>query len=182
MSYSYHDKPLHKCASCGKPDAVKKETSSCRSCTGRKNATKHGMRYAPEYSVWQSMIERCRYPSQVSYKRYGAMGIAVCDRWLDFTSFYSDMGERPSSDHQLDRIDNRKGYEPGNCRWVTRKENMNNKTNHRVIEWRGEALNLSQWAERTGLAREAIAGRLNAGWEVERALTQPSRKRSNALG
>jgi len=78
----------------------------------------------PEYKVWDAMIGRCYYPNNSSYIRYGGKGVKVCDQWLyDFERFYKDMGPRPSSNHQIDRIDPDGNYCPDNCRWITAKEN-----------------------------------------------------------
>lgn len=79
-----------------------------------------GDRKTPEYNAWQAMIQRCENQNHAAWKNYGGRGIAVCERWRDsFENFLSDIGERPSDEHSLDRIDNSRGYEPGNCRWAT---------------------------------------------------------------
>jgi hypothetical protein len=87
----------------------------------------HGMTNTRMYSIWQNMIGRCTYRNAINYKYYGGRGITVCQRWADsFMAFLEDMGECPI-DMQLDRIDNDGHYEPGNCRWATKAEQMNNK-------------------------------------------------------
>jgi len=81
---------------------------------------------SPTYEAWCSMKTRCYNPRSANYKYYGARGISVCDRWDLFDNFLSDMGERPSPDLSLDRINNELGYFPENCRWATRSEQRRN--------------------------------------------------------
>jgi hypothetical protein len=69
------------------------------------------------------MMGRCYYPSYPSYRFYGAKGILVCERWHTFSLFLADMGSRPE-DLELSRQDETKGYEPGNVKWETRKQNL----------------------------------------------------------
>ncbi|MDV3051840.1 hypothetical protein NLV77_000775 [Staphylococcus ureilyticus] len=94
----------------------------------KKYNNKHGKSNTPEYKVWKGMKERCSNVNSKSYKNYGGRGIKVCERWKNsFDNFISDMGERPTKKHQIDRIDNDKNYSPENCKWVTRSENTLNK-------------------------------------------------------
>jgi hypothetical protein len=130
---------------------------------------------APEYQVWAGMKNRCSDPKSDRWMRYGGRGIRVCERWLDsFENFYADMGDRPGPGYQIDRIDNDGNYEPGNCRWVTRLVNANNKESSRMIEFQGKVQSLSSWARQVGLTKGALETRLNAGWSVARALTEPT--------
>ena len=84
------------------------------------------MSQTPLSKVWQAMLQRCSNPKATHYYRYGGRGIIVCERWLKFENFYKDMGDRPEG-MTLDRINNNGNYEPLNCRWVTHKENCNNR-------------------------------------------------------
>ena len=82
----------------------------------------------PEYRCWSAMKERCFNKNSKAYKSYGGRGITVCDRWRNsYKNFIEDVGLRPSNNHSIDRVDNDKNYEPGNCRWATRSEQQKNK-------------------------------------------------------
>ena len=88
----------------------------------------HGMSQTSEYRTWRSMKQRCTNPKHPYWGIYGGRGISVCDEWMSsFESFYDDMGPKPTPTHQIDRIDNEKGYFPLNCRWSTPKENSQNR-------------------------------------------------------
>jgi hypothetical protein len=79
------------------------------------------------YRTWCDMKQRCYNPKNWAYKYYGARGITVCDEWKNsFLTFASDMGERPEG-MSIDRIDNDKGYSKLNCKWSTKKEQIDNR-------------------------------------------------------
>jgi hypothetical protein len=123
-------------------------------------------------TLWKSMVQRCTNPRNPSYPSYGARGITVCDRWRSYAQFAADMGPRPEG-ASLDRIDGTKGYEPGNVRWATKKEQGLNRSTTRLVEFRGTSLSILDWARRTGIDDATIGRRLDRGWSVERALTTP---------
>lgn len=81
----------------------------------------------PLYRRWYGMISRCSNPKHHKYKYYGARGIKVCDRWLDFRNFVVDVGMPPTPKHTLDRINNNGDYEPSNVRWATYTEQNSNR-------------------------------------------------------
>jgi hypothetical protein len=135
----------------------------------------------PLYRVWQGMRRRCLDPVCKHYSDYGGRGVTVCERWNDsFEAFLADMGERPTAEHQLDRYpDNDGNYEPSNCRWAVRSANCRNRRSNKIIEFAGERLCISDWAERVGLSFNALQQRLKNGWAVDRALTEPLHKQAN---
>lgn len=92
---------------------------------------KHRLRYTPEYALWLNIRQRCTNPNHHSYSYYGGRGITVCERWNDPVNFISDIGQRPEG-HEIDRIDNDKGYSKENCRWVLKKPQMQNT---RLSKW-----------------------------------------------
>lgn len=102
--------------------------NTCGYCLRCKRNYKHGGYKTLAYKSWTSMKYRCYEPTNNRYKDYGGRGIQVCDRWLNsFENFLADMGERPSTDYSLDRIDVNGNYEPSNCRWITKMAQMSNK-------------------------------------------------------
>lgn len=126
-----------------------------------------------EYRVWASMKDRVKHSSK--YKN-----VSICPEWVNsYETFLADMGKAPSDKHQIDRINNSQGYSPDNCRWATPKENARNKTNNRLIEWKGEVKCMAEWEEilcpLLGLKPCALHVRINYyGWSIEKAFTTPS--------
>lgn len=135
----------------------------------------HGMSLSPTWNTWEGMLKRCYRPSNASYRRYGARGITVCERWRQFENFFADMGVRPEG-KELDRIDTNGNYEPGNCRWVTRAENSRNRCDTRMISALGKTQCLTDWARELGIHVSSLSARLDRGWSPERAVTVPPRR------
>lgn len=137
-----------------------------------------GGTWSAEYTVWHSMLRRCRRPSCREFSRYGGRGITVCSRWIGpggFDAFLSDMGHRPSPTHSLDRKNNDGNYEPGNCRWATRSEQANNRSTTKTVVFDGETMTIQELANRTGLRRQLIYSRLRNGRTVQEAISMPQK-------
>lgn len=89
----------------------------------------HGFKGTRLYRVWESMKQRCKSSKHPSFHRYGGRGIAVCEEWQKFEPFGAWALLNGYQDNlQIDRIDNDRGYSPDNCRFVTAKENMANRS------------------------------------------------------
>jgi hypothetical protein len=119
------------------------------------------------YSEWNSMRSRCS-KTYHGHKNYFDKGIAVCDEWKkDFEPFYKWSIENGYNDDlTIDRIDNNKNYSPDNCRWVTMKEQQNNRTNNVNIEYNGKVQTLKQWCEELGLNYGMVKARRQRGIKV----------------
>jgi hypothetical protein len=155
-----------KAKSCG---CLKKELSIMR-------LTTHGLTNSPEYSIHWNMISRCANEKNKAYQNYGGRGISVCKEWLEsFECFYADMGARPTAGHSLDRIDVNGNYEPSNCRWATKSEQMSNMRSNRFISIDGETKILSEWSKISGVLPDTIAYRLDKNWDTRKAVFQPVR-------
>lgn len=154
-------------------DLERGKVVSC-GCKGKRLRWQHGRSMTPEYRAWQGLKQRCLNPKDPAYKHYGGRGITVCEAWKDFSAFYADMGPRPGPDYSLERIDNNRGYEPGNCRWVRMNIQANNKRQNRVVEFQGRSQTLAQWAQEYGIDWHVLRARLDRyGWSIEEALTTP---------
>ena len=140
---------------------------------GGESSFRHGQSNNKLYRAWDGMVRRCKNPFDKRYFNYGGRGITVTDEWLQFIPFAEHVGQPPSKKHTLDRIDNNKGYEPGNVRWATMKEQNNNKRGNHQLVYNGVSRNITQWAEYLGVRRCLIASRIQAGWDIAKTLTTP---------
>lgn len=127
----------------------------------------------PEWIVWWGMISRCKYPTHISYKHYGAQGIRVCNRWLGqrgYDNFLQDVGRRPSPQHTIDRINSTKNYCPSNVRWVHQNQQYRNKKNTLVVQFNGEVKSLVEWSQITGIPWTRLRYRIYyARWPIYKA-------------
>lgn len=124
-----------------------------------------------EYRSWASMKNRCLNSKDAKYKYWGGRGIKICDRWLGpdgFINFLADMGRKPSLTHSIDRYPNKDGdYEPGNCRWATKVEQVRNRSNTIWLEYKGRRMVLKLWMEELGVSKTAIDHHLKKGRPFE---------------
>lgn len=127
----------------------------------------HGKYGSPTHRSWASMKARCLNPNNDFFENYGGRGITVCERWMKFSNFMADMGERPDGT-SIERIDNNKGYQSDNCKWATREEQQNNTTRNRYLEFNGNRLTLAQWARKTGIDTSTLQVRLKLNWPIEK--------------
>lgn len=148
--------------------------------------TTHGMskknelgKRKTEYVIWLGMKARCYYKNCREYPRYGGRGISVCPEWKNsFINFYKDMGERPSKNHSIDRIDVNGNYTKSNCRWATQLEQSNNRRSHRKVIAFGAEMNLSEAVKKYSELRYSTVYRriYKHKMSVEESLTKKGRK------
>lgn len=116
------------------------------------------------YKSWTSAIQRCHNPNDSNFAVYGARGISVCEEWRNsFEAFLEHMGERPEGT-TLDRWPNGQGnYEPGNCRWATKREQTINRSSVHMVEWNGSLLCLSEVSRISGLSYDTVRAAYHRG-------------------
>lgn len=164
--------------------SLRSGVSTCCGCTrgaGNKYNEKHGGKKERLYAVWTGMKGRCYNPNNTFYSRYGGRGISVCEEWRsDYSKFrewalqngYDE--NAPKGSCTIDRIDNEKGYSPDNCRWVSMKNQCNNRSSNHLIEYEGESHTLQEWSDITGIRKDTLRRRLEVyNWPVQRAFSEP---------
>lgn len=168
---------------CGCEKLVRQErlrngTSKSCGCQRLANLITHGRTTkefrasSHEYWIWNSMLDRCFNKNNRGYNNYGGRGITVCERWLKFENFYSDMGTKPPG-KSIERRDNNLGYFPDNCYWATRHEQAKNTRRNRMITVDGVTKCISEWARELGISHSAIILRIKYGWSEKLAVTTP---------
>lgn len=130
------------------------------------------MSSSKEYSSWESMKARCLNSNNLFYNNYGGRGIKVCKRWLNFKNFYKDMGDKPSKDYSLERIDVNGNYCSENCKWATRREQDRNRRTNVFIEYKNKTYILSDLAKKVGLHQQTIKSRLDRGLPMEEVVSK----------
>lgn len=141
-------------------------------------STSHGMSRSKEYQAWSGMIQRCHDPKHIGYKDRLDRGITVCDEWRhSFADFYEHIGPMPFPKATVDRINNDLGYFHGNVKWSTSKEQARNRRDNVNITFGGRTQCLSIWADELRIGRSTLRRRMALGWDIDRAFTQPVKKR-----
>jgi hypothetical protein len=167
---------------CGKETVVltanltRGNTASCgciRNIKSSKRATKHGLSNTPAYKSWASIKKRCFNPKDPMYAYYGANGITMHPEWVnDPAAFCAYMGQPPEEGMSVDRIDNAKGYVPGNVRWATNLMQARNRTTCVRVEFQGRTYqSVSEFVE--WLAGEIKVNRETLHREVQRIVNRP---------
>ncbi len=142
--------------------------------------TRHGMTNTPIWVSWKCMVDRATRHGKDS-ARYAGRGITIPAEWEKFENFFKDMGEGFSKGLTLDRIDNDKSYSKENCRWATRKEQADNRSNRVLVPYKGRIIGLEALSEECGVPKGTLWQRLRSyGWSVERATTTPLMTRAEA--
>lgn len=166
-------------------ELIRGHTISC-GCAGREHriASKksHGKSHTRQYHIYLGMINRCCKPQNSDkYLDYGGRGITVCDEWTGsqgFEHFYEwAIKNGYENCLTLDRIDVNGNYSPENCRWITNKEQQNNKRDNVYITINNETLTMKQWSEKVGIPYNTVKQRIYKGWSYEEAIFTPVDKR-----
>jgi hypothetical protein len=134
---------------CGKTISVLQQSliagqQSC-GCLRKELQIRHNAYGTPIYQTWISMIQRCRNQKNKSFKHYGGRGIIVCERWKTAANFIEDMGPRPEG-MTLERINNDRGYEPGNCKWASPAEQTRNNRQTKLTKHQVHRIREFKWA------------------------------------
>lgn len=130
----------------------------------------HNLSHLKEFNVWRSIRQRCQNTNHPDFKRYGARGIKVYERWDEsFLNFYEDMGL--SNGLTLERVDNMQGYNKENCIWATRTAQARNTRRNVVITYNGVTATLVEHCGGHGKFYKKVWARMFLyGWSVEEAL------------
>ncbi len=142
----------------------------------RKNRERHGFSSSAGrhylYWIWHSIKKRCRNPASSVYCYYGGRGIKLFPAWVESPSCFiryvlGCLGERPTPNHTIDRVQTEGNYEPGNLRWATKTGQQRNRRDNRFFEINGEPKLLIEISEETGISINTLRGRIAAGYTPE---------------
>ena len=172
---------LCQCKRCGQKKEVAASSliagvvTSCgcirRETTSHLNKS-HGKSKTRLYRIWGAMKTRCYNENFWEFQNYGGRGIKLCDEWENnFEAFEKwALNNGYSDELTIDRIDNSKGYEPSNCRWIPKEAQSKNRRYTIYITAFGDTLTAAQWAEKTGIPYSTIVYRYHRGLPPEEIL------------
>lgn len=153
---------------------------------GQSLEKRHGHARTALYDVWVTIKSRCFNQNYKGYENYGARGITMCSSWReDYVEFHDwAMANGYKRGLEIDREDNDGSYEPGNCRWVTRRTNTQNTRRNRNVEAFGETKCVSEWSRdpRCEVSLVTLNTRLRRGWDFLAALTTPGVRQQDEQG
>lgn len=130
-------------------------------------------RFPVEWTALKYARRRCEDPTNKDFAQYGARGIMFCAEWCGddgLLRFIAEVGRKPSPSHTLDRIDNKRGYVPGNVRWATSVEQANNRRSNLWVTWRGETHTAAEWGRKVGVRRQRVANAVANGEPLDLVL------------
>lgn len=124
-----------------------------------KRNTTHGLTNTRLFRIWGNMKDRCYNPNKSNYPYYGGRGIQICQEWLDnFENFYVwAINNGYQRNLSIDRINGNGNYEPSNCRWVTQKEQNNNRRDNKLITFKNETHTIPEWAEKLKINKHSLS-------------------------
>lgn len=127
--------------------------------------------------IWRSMRKRVENPNSKDYKHYhDELRVTICKEWHDFDNFERwAMQSGYRNDLTLDRANNHSGYWPGNCRWISRKQQAYNRSTNTRYYIGGKNYTIEEWSKISGIPAYTICKRIKNGWTPERAIMTPSR-------
>lgn len=180
-----HGSKVYRCqCDCGNIVNVRKDmlkSGNTRSCgclqrekarvVGKDKCT-HGQSKTRLYNIYHHMINRCYNKNLLNFRNWGGRGITVCNEWKDnFMTFYEWAINNGYKDTlTIDRIDNNKGYDPTNCRWVTNKTQSNNRRTNILLTYAGKTQNIKQWSAELNTKYVTMCYRYHAGWSTKHIL------------
>ena len=158
------------------------KTQSC-GCVKTKHGCDRSGKRTRLYRIWTGMKTRCNNKSDHLYRLYGARGITVCDEWRDSFEAFRDWAQESGyrDDLTIDRINVDGNYDPGNCRWATRKEQMHNTRRCHYITVDGVTKDLTQWAQTIGLSTGAIGWAIQSGKDPAEYIKEKMQERGGNI-